>query len=65
LKDPGIIRNRLKVEGTVKNAKAFIKVQQEHGSFDKFIWQFTEGKTIVNKRNSQRIFQPIAKSLTP
>lgn len=50
LKDEGIIRNRLKVEGTVKNAKAFIAVQEEFGSFDKYIWQFTGGKTIVNKR---------------
>jgi DNA-3-methyladenine glycosylase I len=54
LKDAGIIRNRLKVEGTVKNAKTFIKVQEEHGSFDKFIWQFTNGKTIVNKRKESK-----------
>lgn len=54
LKDPGIIRNRLKVEGTVKNAKAFLNVQEEHGSFDKFIWQFTGGKTLVNKRKESK-----------
>lgn len=51
LTDPGIIRNRLKVVGTVSNAKAFLKIQKEEGSFDKFIWQFTGGKTIVNARN--------------
>lgn len=54
LKDEGIIRNRLKVEGTVKNARAFIKVQEEFGSFNKYIWQFTNGKTIVNKLKSTK-----------
>jgi DNA-3-methyladenine glycosylase I len=49
LQNEGIIRNKLKVNGTVKNAKAFIQVQQEFGSFDKYIWQFTGGKTLVNK----------------
>lgn len=48
LKNPGIIRNRLKVEGTVLNAKAFLAVQAEFGSFDAYIWQFVGGKTIVN-----------------
>lgn len=41
--DPGIIRNRLKVEGTVKNAKAFLKVREETGSFADFVWSFTGG----------------------
>ncbi|MFL5728224.1 MAG: DNA-3-methyladenine glycosylase I [Cytophagaceae bacterium] len=50
--DEGIIRNRLKIWGTVKNAKAFIQIQKEFGSFDKYIWQFTEGKTVVGKRKS-------------
>jgi len=49
LLDPGIIRNRLKVESTVNNAKAFLKVQEEFGSFDKYIWSFVGGKPIVNK----------------
>ena len=49
LLDPGIIRNRLKVESTITNAKCFIKVQKEYGSFDKYIWSFTQGKTIINK----------------
>jgi len=51
LKDPGIIRNRLKVESTVSNAMMFLEVQQEFGSFDSYIWRFTEGKTIVNSWN--------------
>ncbi len=45
----GIIRNRLKIFGTVKNAKAFLLVQKEFGSFDKYIWKFVNGKTITNK----------------
>ncbi len=48
LQDPGIIRNRLKINSAIKNAKAFLKVQQEFGSFDKYIWQFVGGKPIVN-----------------
>ncbi|NOQ25919.1 MAG: DNA-3-methyladenine glycosylase I [Bacteroidales bacterium] len=48
IQDKSIVRNKLKINGTVKNAKAFIKVQQEFGSFDKYIWSFTGGKTIVN-----------------
>lgn len=61
LKDEGIIRNRLKVEGTVKNAKAFMAVQEEFGSFDKYIWQFTGGKTLVNKRKSSKEIPPNSK----
>lgn len=49
LLDPGIVRNRLKVASAVSNAKAFLKVQTEFGSFDKYIWDFVGGKPIVNK----------------
>jgi DNA-3-methyladenine glycosylase I len=49
LQDEGIIRNRLKVGSAVSNAKAFLKVQKEFGSFDKYIWAFIDGKPIVNK----------------
>jgi len=49
LDNPGIIRNRLKVRGAVKNARAFIAVQQEFGSFDAYIWQFTDGAPISNR----------------
>jgi DNA-3-methyladenine glycosylase I len=48
--DEGIIRNRLKITGTVKNAKAFIAIQKEFGSFDAYIWQFTGNKTLHGKR---------------
>ena len=49
LKDPGIIRNRLKVQSCVKNAKAFLAVQKEFGSFSNYQWQFVDGKVIKNK----------------
>ncbi len=48
LADPGIIRNRLKVRAAVSNARAFMEVQKEFGSFSKYIWGFTDGKTIRN-----------------
>lgn len=52
LKNPGIIRNRLKVEAFVTNAKCFHEVVDEFGSFDKYIWQFTNGKVIDRKPKS-------------
>ena len=54
LNDAGIVRNRLKVEGTVRNAKAFLAVQKEFGSFDKYAWSFVGGKPIVNRRASMK-----------
>lgn len=50
LQDPGIIRNRLKVRSTVTNARAFLEVQKEFGSFDAYVWRFVGGKPIVNRR---------------
>jgi DNA-3-methyladenine glycosylase I len=47
--DEGIIRNRLKIAGTVKNAIAFLKIQEEFGSFDKYIWQFTDHAVLDRK----------------
>jgi DNA-3-methyladenine glycosylase I len=52
LQDPGIVRNRLKVESTVTNAKAFLKLQQEPGGFSEFIWSFVEGKPVRNRPRS-------------
>jgi len=48
LKDVGIIRNKLKIAATISNAQAFLKVQEEFGSFDKYIWQFVDGKPKQN-----------------
>ena len=52
LLDPAIIRNRLKVNAAVNNAKRFLEVQKEFGSFDAYIWSFVKGKPIVNKWKS-------------
>src|SRR5262249_15638470 len=49
LRDEGIIRNRLKIEGTVRNARAFLALQEERGSFDAFAWDFVDGATKLNK----------------
>jgi len=54
LQDAGIIRNRLKVRAAVTNAQAFIKVQEEFGSFSKYIWKFVDGKPIKNAFKSLR-----------
>jgi DNA-3-methyladenine glycosylase I len=48
LADPGIIRNRLKIDATISNAKLFVKAQEEFGSFDAYIWRFVGGKTKHN-----------------
>jgi DNA-3-methyladenine glycosylase I len=49
MSDAGIIRNKAKILGTIQNAKCFLGVQKEFGTFDKYIWQFTGGKTINNR----------------
>lgn len=48
IQNSGIIRNKLKVKGTITNAKLFMKIQDEYGSFSKYIWSFVDGKPIVN-----------------
>lgn len=58
LKNEGIVRNRLKIEATISNAKAFLVVQKEFGSFNKYIWQFVGGKPIVNHRTSLKHIPP-------
>ena len=52
LRDPGIVRNRLKIASAVGNAKAFLQIQKEFGSFDQYIWQFVGGKPKVNSWRS-------------
>ena len=49
LQNPGIVRNRLKIRAAVGNARAFLEVQREYGSFDEYIWRFTGGQTIRNE----------------
>jgi DNA-3-methyladenine glycosylase I len=56
LKDPGIVRNRLKIASAVRNAQALLRVQDEFGSFDSFVWQFVDGQPRVNSwKARQRI----------
>jgi DNA-3-methyladenine glycosylase I len=50
MKNVGIVRNRLKIESTVTNAQAYLKVQQEFGSFDRYLWGFVDGKPVIRKR---------------
>jgi len=54
LKNPGIVRNRLKVESTVSNARAFLEVSKEFGSFDSYVWRFVGGKPIQGRRKGLR-----------
>ena len=54
LEDEGIVRNRLKISSTISNAKAFLDVQKEFGTFDRYIWQFVGGTPVVNARKSFR-----------
>ena len=58
LLDPGIIRNKLKVRAAVNNAKRFLEVQKEFGSFDSYIWKFVKSKPMVNKRKSLKEIPP-------
>jgi DNA-3-methyladenine glycosylase I len=48
LLDPGIVRNRLKIDSTVTNAQAFLEVQREFGSFDQYLWSFVNGRPVIN-----------------
>ena len=54
MQDSGIIRNRLKIEGAIINARIFLEIQTEYGSFDNYIWQFMGGQTLVNQWNSHQ-----------
>ncbi|HEY1481713.1 MAG TPA: DNA-3-methyladenine glycosylase I [Candidatus Acidoferrum sp.] len=54
MKDPGIVRNRLKIESTISNAKAFLEVQKEFGSFDAYIWRFVGGAPVQNKHKTHK-----------
>jgi DNA-3-methyladenine glycosylase I len=52
MNDPGIVRNRLKIESSISNARAFLAIQKEFGSFARYIWQFVDGRPIANRRRS-------------
>jgi len=61
LRNPGIVRNRLKIASAIRNAKAFLNIQEEFDSFDRYIWQFTGGEPRVNTRRPN---QPVPASTT-
>jgi DNA-3-methyladenine glycosylase I len=52
MRDAGIVRNRLKIESTVDNARSFLNMQKAHGSFDRYIWRFVDGRPIVRTPRS-------------
>ena len=52
LADAGIVRNRLKIAATIRNAQAFLQIQKEFGSFDRYVWPFVDGQPRVNRRRS-------------
>jgi DNA-3-methyladenine glycosylase I len=58
LGDEGIVRNRMKIESAIKNARAFLEVQEEHGSFSSYQWRFVDGKPIVNRYRSMKEIPP-------
>lgn len=54
MNDAGIVRNRLKIQSAINSASAFLKIQEEFGSFDAYLWRFVDGQSIVNHRRSHR-----------
>ena len=58
MKNPDIVRNRLKIESAIANAKAFLEVQREFGSFDKYVWAFVRGKPLLNRRRTLKTVPP-------
>jgi DNA-3-methyladenine glycosylase I len=60
--DPGIVRNRVKIAATISNAKLFLEVQKEYGSFDRYIWELVGGKPKVNTWQSKQLLASTAQS---
>jgi len=58
LADPGIVRNRLKIAATIQNAKTFLKIQDDVGSFDRYIWQFVDGQPKINRWKTLKEIPP-------
>jgi DNA-3-methyladenine glycosylase I len=54
MRDPGIVRNRLKIESTIGNARAFLEVQKECGTFDSYLWAFVDGRPLQNRRRNMK-----------
>jgi DNA-3-methyladenine glycosylase I len=56
--NPEIVRNRLKIESAITNAKAFLEIQREFGTFDRYVWAFVRGKPLLNRRRSLKLVPP-------
>ncbi|MFZ1654842.1 MAG: DNA-3-methyladenine glycosylase I [Candidatus Moraniibacteriota bacterium] len=63
MKDPGIIRNRLKITSAISNAQIFIAIRKEYGTFSNYVWRFVDGQPIRSPRNRSRIISPEADAL--
>jgi DNA-3-methyladenine glycosylase I len=61
MKDPSIVRNRQKIEAAINNARAYLKIQKEFGSFDRYVWEFVGGKPIVNRWRKHTDVPPTSK----
>lgn len=64
LLNENIIRSRRKIEAVIENAKVFLKVEQEWGSFSRYIWHFTDGKVIKRKDNEDRVSSPLSEEVS-
>lgn len=64
LQNEGIIRSRSKINSTISNAKIFIQIQKEYGSFSKYIWGFTDGKIIKNKNDKFEVSTPLSDKIS-
>jgi DNA-3-methyladenine glycosylase I len=64
LADPGIIRNRLKVESAIDNARAFLELRKEHGTFHSWLWEFVDGKPVQNRWRTLREIPPVTEQAT-
>ena len=60
MSNPGIVRNRRRIEASVQNAKVFLDIQKEFGSFDRYLWGFTQGKVMLNTDNEVRASTPLS-----
>jgi DNA-3-methyladenine glycosylase I len=63
MRDPGIVRNRLKIESTIDNARAFLGLRREFGTFDAYLWQFVGGKPARNRRDALAASEAMTKAL--
>ena len=64
MSNPNIIRNRLKIKSAIKNAKVFMDIQKEYGSFDKYIWQFSNNKIVKNKDDIFNTKSPLSDKIS-